>query len=80
LRAGDIDGDTGVLACLLDGGDGGGLIGGGAGALDTRLHSGEKAGSLLAMALEVGDRRAAVGGEGGDEAAQLWGVSNDSRE
>ena len=46
------------------------MVGGGACALDTGLHSGEEAGALLAMALEVGEGRAAVAGEGSDEASQ----------
>jgi hypothetical protein len=55
------------------------LVSGGACALNTGLHSGEEAGALLAMALEVGEGRAAVAGEGSDEAGQLLQVSGGVR-
>lgn len=72
---GDLNGHTGLLASLLDRGDGGGLFVGLAGRLYAGLYGAEELSTLLAVAGEVGQAAATVGGEGTDEAVQLESVS-----
>lgn len=72
---GDLDGNAGLLAGRLDGGDGGRLIRGAAGTLYAGLDGRKQLRALLAVAREVGERRAAVGGQGTDEAVQLEHVN-----
>jgi hypothetical protein len=67
----DHNGDASVLAGLLNSGDSGGLVGGLACALYTRLYGVEEGATLLAMASKVGEARAAVRLQSTEKAAQL---------